>query len=316
MTIGKAWKPKNVYSFGSLYLDFYSKYGGVPSGSIIQYYSPPEGEGSGKSSLGLCGLREIQKAGHKIGMVDVERTPVDENWLESIGIKVDKTWYYSRPATGEEALRDVELMVKQGCKGILFDSIDMARPKAYVDAKPGESTMGVMAMLMRKGFQDFKTLSEEHDVTFYLINQARSKMGDIYAKGESIQGGQGAYYYPTTSIRMRKGASSSLENAELIPITCQIKRSKLGGSWKKFQLHYIQGEGFDMYFDLFYLMKDLKIVTKKKLDKIAGYYLGEKYLGEDEVDSRNTLFEDIDSILPDLVMNHPEIAKMKGLQSL
>lgn len=315
---GEAWKPGNIISTGSLLVDASFKFGGIPHGSIIQYYSPPENEGSFKTTLGMCGLAEFQKKGYKVGAVDTELTPWDQEWLEGKGLTIDKkSWAYARSISGEKAINDmITLIEKHKCKAIMFDSIDYARPESYHESDAGDSNTGTHAKLMRQFWQRVKDYSESDGVTFFVVNQARAKVGHMpWDKGETVSGGQGSTYAPTVNIRMKRPSDSKLLDVNHIPIKMQIKRSKLGGSWKKFTTYFVQGQGIDRYTELILLCFEVGLCKPKNksyqtFESNWSNWKGDK-LG-DLVDARNWAFENEKEIVDKLL----KIEKFQNLVGL
>lgn len=315
---GGAWKPEAVFSTGSLLLDQSFKFGGIPKGTIIQYYSPSGNEGSFKTTMGMCGLAVLQKNGYKVGGVDAELTPWDEEWLTGNGLNLDKKkWAYARSTSGEQAIEEMsELIEKHKCKGILFDSIDYARPKSYHDSKAGDANTGVHAKLIRQLWQRMKDYSEMNGVTFYVINQAGDNVGYMpWEKGETITGGRGSTYAPTASIRMRRPSDSALLDKDHIPIKFQVKRSKLGGSWKKFTTYFIQGSGLDRYTELILLANQVGLCKPKNkskaFDRNWSNWKDEK-LG-DLVDARNWAFDN-EKELVEKLLKTKEFTNLVGLK--
>lgn len=325
---GEAWSPKGIVSTGSLLLDSCFKFGGIPTGSIVQYYTPTENEGAFKSTLGLCGLAEFQKLGYKVGGVDAELTPWDKDWLEGKGIVVDdkKLWVSARSLNGEDAINDVTTLVKDlGVKALLFDSIDYARPESYHDSDPGDANMGTHAKLMRQLWQKFKDYGENYNVTSFVINQAGNKVGTMpWQKGERMAGGRASRYAPTVNVRMKRPSDSKLFDVDLIPIKMQVKRSKLGGSWKKFTTYFVQGQGVDRPSELLVLgmqggvCKPSNKTKFKKGNKTAWYFLNDKgekdkKIGKDFVSARNWVFDNEEEFL-EILRGVDSLKHIKGIQ--
>jgi len=326
---GKAWEPEDIISSGSLLLDYYLKFGGYPVGSIVQYYSPPKNEGSFKTTLGLLGLVEFQKKGHKVGGIDVELTPWDLNWLEAKGLTINdkKKWVMGRPVSGEESIEYLDICIRdKECKAVLFDSVDYARPQKYHESKPGDANMGDHAKLMRQFWQHCKDLSETHQASIFVINQSADIMGtSIYDKGENLSGGKGAYYAPTISIRMRRPTDSKLFDVDLIPIKVQIKRSKMGSSWKKFTTYFLQEQGvIDRYSELLLLGQLAGIMVpsnKQTLKNWRAWYKIKnpetekkiyKKIGNDFVEARNWVFDNEEKVIKKL-LSIDTFKKIRGL---
>lgn len=312
--IGKAWEPEEIVSTGSLLLDSCFKFGGIPTGSIIHYYSPPEHEGSHKTTLGMCGIAQLQAAGYKVGGIDTELTPWDQQWLEGKGLKITKKqWVYSRPTSGEQAISEmVEMVTEYKCKGILFDSIEHARPTSYRESDPGDANTGSHAKLMRQFWQHCKDLAEKYNTTFYVINNSKAKLGFMpWEKGETIAGGQGSTYAPTVNVRMRRPSDSSIKNTTLIPIKVQVKRSKIGGSWSKFETYFYEGLGVDRPIELMQLndmIGTFKMPTSKRNAQWEGESIGSKKI----IECREWAIEN-EKLLVDALKNDPKTKHLVGL---
>lgn len=278
------------------------------------------------SSSGLTALAQFQKQGMKVGGIDTELTPWDLQWLESLGIQVTKKlWVYGRATSGEQSIDYIdELVKKHDCKAIMFDSIDYARPTSYHESDPGDSNTGTHAKLMRQLWQKVKDYSETHDVTFFIVNQSYTKVGHTpWDKGEIIKGGQAATYAPSVNIRMKRPTDSKLFDEDLITIKCQIKRSKLGGSWKKYTTYFMQSGGIDRYSELAELgfeagiCKPSNISQFRRGNKTPWYLLNgdgkEEKIGDDFIDARNWIFDNEKDFINRL-LKLDAYKNIKGLQ--
>jgi recombination protein RecA len=263
---GGEFRPKFVVSSGSILLDQHlSSYGGIPSGSIVQYMSHKEG--SFKTSFALRGLANIQKAGHKIGFVDAEHA-LDTYWAMNMGIDIRNGWYMSRPLTAEEAFEDaIKMIVDHGCKGVVFDSVDAAQPDALASSEEGskgidDATIGLHAKVITRGIRKLLGPVEKHDAIVIFINQMKVNLTQMGARGYKATGGNGIGFYSKLNLIMTRDSVGKLEGEDIIPVKLTIDRNKLGPSFKEIDTFAIQGYTIDEDYELVQLAKEAKLIKK------------------------------------------------------
>lgn len=260
---GGHYEPAFVVSSGSVLLDKeLTNYNGIPSGSMIHYMS--KDEGSFKTSLSLMGLVEIQKLGHPVGFVDAEHA-LSIDWAQGIGINTSSDmWFYSRPSSGEIALKHVEdMIIKYGCKGVVLDSTDAAQPTKLFEAEYGEANIGQHAKLITQGARKINNVVSEHDAIVFWINQMKVNLTQMGARGHKQTGGKALPFYCKLNMELdRISSNSQLKGENVIPLKLNIRRSKLGPSFREIQTVAIQGKAIDRGGELFMLAEASGLLKK------------------------------------------------------
>jgi len=261
---GGYYEPSYVISSGSLLLDReLTATGGIPSGGLVHYMS--KNEGSFKTSFSLQGLIEVQKLGHPVGFVDCEHA-LDIEWAKAIGIDTSpEMWFYSRPSCGEIALQHVEdMIIKHGCKGVVFDSVDAAQPsKIMKESEYGDSSIGQHAKLITQGARRISNVASEHDAIVWFINQMKVNLTRQGAMGHQQTGGKGLPFYAKLNLELdREKSNSQLDGAEIIPLKMTVRRSKLGASFRTVHTFAIQGKGVDRGGELFVLAREAGLLKQ------------------------------------------------------
>jgi len=258
---GGKYTPKMIIPSGSLMLDRVLNKGGYPTGSMIHYYSGQEG--AFKTALSLMGLMNMQAEGERVGFVDAENS-LDVEWAQNIGIDINEDrWVYSMPTSGEIALEHVEQMIiEHECKAIVLDSIDACQPAKYQESEYGESSMMIHAKLINKFARRIIGLCKDHDAIVFVINQMRTAGGSGMTYNKP-SGGKGLPFYSTINIEMRRSKSpSNLIGVRNIPLTINIKRSKLGRSFLEVETFGTQGRAIDNELELVTLAQEKNIITR------------------------------------------------------
>ena len=181
---------------GSLSLDLALGLGGVPKGRIIEVYGP---ESSGKTTVALHMIAEVQKRGGIAGFIDAEHA-LDPVYAKNIGVDIDNL-YISQPDNGEQALEITETMVRSGAVDIIIvDSVAALVPKAEIDGDMGDSHVGLQARLMSQALRKLTGIISKSNCTVVFINQLREKVGVMFGNPETTTGGRALKFY--SSIRM------------------------------------------------------------------------------------------------------------------
>ena len=268
---------------GSLSLDIALGLGGVPKGRIIEIYGP---ESSGKTTVALHMVAEVQKRGGIAGFIDAEHA-LDPVYAKNIGVDIDNL-YISQPDTGEQGLEITETMVRSGAIDIIIvDSVAALVPKAEIDGDMGDSHVGLQARLMSQALRKF-------NCTVIFINQLREKVGVMFGNPETTTGGRALKFY--SSIRLDVRRTETLKQAgEMIGNRTRIKvvKNKVAPPFKQAEFDIMFGKGISKYGDILDLAADADIIHKSG----AWYaYNGEK-IGQGRENSKKYL-ED-----------HPDIAE-------
>lgn len=277
-------KTVEVIPTGSLSLDVALGAGGVPKGRIIEIFGP---ESSGKTTVALHMVAEVQKAGGIAGFVDAEHA-LDPVYAQKIGVNIDEL-YISQPDDGEQALDITETMVRSGAIDIIIvDSVAALVPKSEIDGLMGDSHMGVQARLMSQALRKLTAITAKSKCIVIFINQLREKIGTTYGSPETTTGGRALKFYSSVRIDIRKG--DPIKNGtELIGARTKAKiaKNKIAPPFKMAEFDIIYGEGISHVGDVLDLGAELGIVTKGG----AWYSYEETRLGQGRENAKKFLLE-------------------------
>ncbi|WP_317367085.1 recombinase RecA [uncultured Tyzzerella sp.] len=277
-------KTVEVIPTGSLSLDVALGAGGVPKGRIIEIFGP---ESSGKTTVALHMVAEVQKAGGIAGFVDAEHA-LDPVYAQKIGVNIDEL-YISQPDDGEQALDITETMVRSGAIDIIIvDSVAALVPKSEIDGVMGDSHMGVQARLMSQALRKLTAITAKSKCIVIFINQLREKIGISYGSPETTTGGRALKFYASVRIDIRKGEPIK-NGTDLIGARTKAKiaKNKIAPPFKTAEFDIIYGEGISHIGDVLDLGADLGIVTKGG----AWYSYEETRLGQGRENAKKFLLE-------------------------
>ena len=277
-------KTVEVIPTGSLSLDVALGAGGVPKGRIIEIFGP---ESSGKTTVALHMVAEVQKAGGIAGFVDAEHA-LDPVYAQKIGVNIDEL-YISQPDDGEQALDITETMVRSGAIDIIIvDSVAALVPKSEIDGLMGDSHMGVQARLMSQALRKLTAITAKSKCIVIFINQLREKIGTTYGSPETTTGGRALKFYSSVRIDIRKGDPIKI-GTELIGARTKAKiaKNKIAPPFKMAEFDIIYGEGISHVGDVLDLGAELGIVTKGG----AWYSYEETRLGQGIENAKKFLLE-------------------------
>ena len=185
---------------GSLSLDIALGAGGVPKGRIVEIYGP---ESSGKTTVALHMVAEVQKRGGIAGFIDAEHA-LDPVYAKNIGVDVDNL-YISQPDNGEQALEITEMMVRSGAVDIVIvDSVAALVPKAEIDGDMGDSHVGLQARLMSQALRKLTSIVSKTNCIVIFINQLREKIGVMFGNPETTTGGRALKFYASVRLDVRR----------------------------------------------------------------------------------------------------------------
>lgn len=261
MKLGDSSAHMNVETIptGSLSLDIALGLGGIPKGRIIEIYGP---ESSGKTTVTLHMIAEVQKRGGIAGFIDAEHA-LDPVYAKNIGVDVDNL-YISQPDNGEQALEITETMVRSGAIDIVVvDSVAALVPKAEIDGDMGESHVGLQARLMSQALRKLTAVISKSNCTVVFINQLREKVGVMFGSPETTTGGRALKFYSSVRLDVRR-IEALKQSGETIGNRTRVKvvKNKIAPPFKEAEFDIIFGEGISMVGDVLDLAAEVNIVNK------------------------------------------------------
>ena len=289
MKLGDNAKNMNVEAVptGSLSLDIALGIGGMPRGRIIEIYGP---ESSGKTTVALHVVAEIQKRGGIAGFIDAEHA-LDPVYAKNIGVDIDNL-YISQPDSGEQALEITETMVRSGAIDVLIiDSVAALVPKAEIDGEMGDSHVGLHARLMSQALRKLTAVISKTNCLVIFINQLREKVGVMFGNPETTTGGRALKFYASVRMEVRrietiKAGGEGVGNRTRV----KIVKNKVSPPFKEAEFDIMFGTGISREGDILDLAAKCDIVNKSG----AWYaYLGEK-IGQGRENAKMYLKENPD----------------------
>lgn len=273
-----------VVPTGSLSLDIALGLGGLPKGRIIEIYGP---ESSGKTTVALHAVAEVQKRGGIAGFIDAEHA-LDPVYARNIGVDIDNL-YISQPDNGEQALEITETMVRSGAIDIVIvDSVAALVPKAEIDGDMGDSHVGLQARLMSQALRKLTAIIGKTSCTVIFINQLREKVGVMFGNPETTTGGRALKYYSSIRLEVRRGEQIK-KDGEAIGNRTRIKvvKNKVAPPFREAEVDIIYGEGISREGDILDLAAKEDIVNKSG----AWYAYGGSKIGQGRENAKTYLKE-------------------------
>ena len=278
----------DVVPTGSLSLDLALGLGGMPRGRIIEIYGP---ESSGKTTVALHVVAEVQKMGGIAGFIDAEHA-LDPTYAAHIGVDIDNL-YISQPDNGEQALEITETMVRSGAVDVIIvDSVAALVPKAEIDGEMGDSHVGLHARLMSQALRKLTGIISKSNCVVIFINQLREKVGIMFGNPEVTTGGRALKFYSSVRMDVRR-VEAIKQGGEIIGNHTKVKvvKNKVAPPFKEAEFDIMFGQGISREGDLIDLAVKVDAVQKSG----AWYaYKGEK-IGQGRENAKTFLRE------------HPEI---------
>ena len=278
-------------SSGSLALDIALGVGGFPRGRIIEVYGP---ESSGKTTVALHAVAEVQKRGGVAAFIDAEHA-LDPEYAKALGVNIDEL-LLSQPDTGEQGLGIADALVSSGAVDIVIvDSVAALVPRAEIDGDMGQSHVGLQARLMSQALRKLSGSINKTKTIAIFINQIREKVGVMFGNPETTPGGRALKFY--ASIRLDVRRSDQIKNgAEILGNHTKIKvvKNKVAPPFKTAEVDIMYGEGISQIGEILDMASDLDLVKKSG----AWYAYNDEKIGQGRENAKKYLTE------------HPEIVEV------
>ncbi len=254
----------DVIPSGSLTLDIALGIGGYPKGRIVEIYGP---ESSGKTTLTLHAIAEVQKQGGRAAFIDAEHA-IDPVYARNLGVNIDEL-ILAQPDSGEQGLEIAETLVRSGAIDlVVVDSVAALVPQVEIDGEMGDSQMGLQARLMSKALRKLSPVINKSECTIIFINQLREKIGVMFGNPETTTGGRALKFYSSIRIEIRRSEAIK-QGVDVVgnKVNIKVVKNKVSPPFKATQVDIIYGKGICRTGEVLDLA-----VTKDIVDKAGAWY--------------------------------------------
>ena len=279
--------PVDVIPTGSIALDVALGIGGLPKGRVIEVYGP---ESSGKTTLTLHAIANVQKAGGTAAFIDAEHA-LDPEYARKLGVDIDNL-LVSQPDTGEQALEIADMLIRSGAIDlIVIDSVAALVPRAEIEGEMGDSHVGLQARLMSQALRKITGALHAHGTTAIFINQLREKIGVMFGSPETTTGGKALKFYASVRLDIRR-IETLKDGSEPVGNRTRVKvvKNKMAPPFKQAEFDVLFGEGISREGSLIDLGVDQGIVKKSG----AWYTYEGDQLGQGKENARQFLRDNPD----------------------
>ncbi|MEK4030122.1 recombinase RecA [Pseudobacillus sp. FSL P4-0506] len=269
---------------GSLALDAALGVGGYPRGRVVEIYGP---ESSGKTTVALHAIAEVQAAGGQAAFIDAEHA-LDPVYAQKLGVNIDEL-LLSQPDTGEQALEIAEALVRSGAIDILIvDSVAALVPKAEIEGEMGDSHVGLQARLMSQALRKLSGAINKSKTIAIFINQIREKVGIMFGNPETTPGGRALKFYSSVRLEVRR-AEALKQGNEIVGNKTKIKvvKNKVAPPFRVAEVDIMYGEGISREGEIIDMGSEVDIVQKSG----AWYSYNEERLGQGRENAKQFLKE-------------------------
>lgn len=249
----------DAISSGSIAIDAALGVGGYPKGRIVEIYGP---ESSGKTTLALHAIAEVQKRGGRAAFIDAENA-IDPHYAKALGVNIEEL-VLSQPDSGEQALEITELLIKSGAIDlVVIDSVAALVPQAELDGEMSDAHVGLQARLMSKAMRKLAGVMNRSECTAIFINQLREKIGVMFGNPETTAGGKALKFYASIRIDIRRGEAIK-NGVEVIgnKVTVKVVKNKCAPPFKIAIIDIMYGTGISRIGELIDLSVDNDIIQK------------------------------------------------------
>lgn len=286
MKLGESGVNMNVETVptGSLSLDIALGLGGVPRGRVVEIYGP---ESSGKTTVALHMVAEVQKRGGIAGFIDAEHA-LDPAYAKRIGVDIDNL-YISQPDNGEQALEITETMVRSNAVDIVIvDSVAALVPKAEIDGDMGDSHVGLQARLMSQALRKLTAIISKSNCIVIFINQLREKVGVMFGSPETTTGGRALKFYSSIRLDVRR-IEAIKQSGEVMGNRTRIKvvKNKIAPPFKEAEFDIMFGQGISKEGDVLDLAANIGVINKSG----AWYAYNDSKIGQGRENAKTFLKE-------------------------